>query len=605
MLMKNVVMVLLDGAREDRIKKLPNFSKLVKDSAYFSNIITYYPGTIASMYALFTGAYGRNNGVDNYWASPKFKADKYKVLPKYFQEHGYFTKGDIINDMIIPKIGFDELTIHDEFKDDLFASHKEMIEGIKNKAYGKKFFLYLHYSYIHTFTTINFIKKFESEFDERFYNQEERRKEYDSALKQADDYLGLILNTLSGGGLDNDTILIVLSDHGCGNGEKFGERRYGFFCYNYTLKTFMAIKGAGLPKKEYTKMARNIDILPTILELIGFNPDKNYNAIDGKSMMPVTKGWESDGRIAFSETAGSDGYALKEPRTKTTITAITTDEWKYMLNVVTGNKELYNLKEDPYEKINLAGKGLEIETRLHGELIIMLNKEVDTAIKADNIDLGGMKIKEYLMVNKKTFDALAGEYQGRWESSINHQKEYLSKFVHLLKRSNPSKKLHILDIGCGVGLDIHLLSKEGFKTTGLDFSEEMLNYAKINNPGSEFIYEDFLGFVPSTKYHGVILDAFIHLFPEEDCRQVLEKVKDLLEENGLCFLSTTNHDKAFEGYITKVDYNRGLKRYRKQWVKEDLKKFLEEIGYEIVLCYDDEQPHLDKKWMNFILKKNE
>ncbi|HLC63397.1 MAG TPA: sulfatase-like hydrolase/transferase [Candidatus Nanoarchaeia archaeon] len=604
--MKNIVIVLFDGMRKDRMAQLPRFSQLIQSSTYFSNIVTYYPGTIGSMHSIFTGSYGRNTGVDNYWASPLFKSQLYKVLPLYFQERGYFTWGDIINDMIIPKIGFDELTVHDEFKDDLFSLHRNMIRDVKGKAKEKPFLLYLHYSYIHTNTTKNFIKNFEGEFDARFYDKSQRKQEYDSYLKQADDYLGLILKTLSEENLDEDTIFIALSDHGCGNGEKFGERRYGFYCYHYTLGTFMLIHGSNLPVKEYPQLARTIDILPTILDIAGIPRDGSFAPFDGKSMMPVVQGVEKAGRVAFSETAGSDGYKPKEPRTKTTITAVTTDDWKYIFNMVTGGKELYSLKDDIQEEHNLAGKGLEIEQELHNQLMDFLNKNLDNAVKDINLEplnFEGSQFKEYLEINKKTFQELAHEYQGRWESSLAHQKTYLNTFIHLIKKQFPSRKVKVIDIGCGVGIDLYLLAKEGFDTSGLDFSEHMLQYTKNNSPDSKIIHADILEFTSPDVYDGVVLDAFIHLFPEEDCKVLLNCVKNLLVQGGICFISTTKHTSSFEGYLTKLDYGKQFVRYRKQWVKDDLKRFLEENGFEVLLQYDDEQQHLGKKWMNFVLRR--
>ena len=35
-----------------------------------------------------------------------------------------------------------------------------------------------------------------------------------------------------------NSIILVISDHGISIGEKFGERAYGAFCYDYTIKTF-------------------------------------------------------------------------------------------------------------------------------------------------------------------------------------------------------------------------------------------------------------------------------------------------------------------------------------------------------------------------------
>ena len=38
--------------------------------------------------------------------------------------------------------------------------------------------------------------------------------------------------------IDKNSIILVMSDHGISVGEKIGERAYGAFCYDYTLRTF-------------------------------------------------------------------------------------------------------------------------------------------------------------------------------------------------------------------------------------------------------------------------------------------------------------------------------------------------------------------------------
>ena len=38
--------------------------------------------------------------------------------------------------------------------------------------------------------------------------------------------------------LDKDSIILIMSDHGVSVGEKFGERAYGAYCYDYTLRNF-------------------------------------------------------------------------------------------------------------------------------------------------------------------------------------------------------------------------------------------------------------------------------------------------------------------------------------------------------------------------------
>ena len=44
----------------------------------------------------------------------KFKKNEINTLPEILQEQGYYTCCDIINDVVIPTKGFDEVNIFDE-----------------------------------------------------------------------------------------------------------------------------------------------------------------------------------------------------------------------------------------------------------------------------------------------------------------------------------------------------------------------------------------------------------------------------------------------------------------------------------------------------------
>jgi arylsulfatase A-like enzyme len=362
----NVIMITIDGARIDRIKNFENFNKIIKQGTFFSNVITYGPQTVTSLYSIFTGVYGNKTKANNYYGSIKFKKDCFKTLTQYFQEAGFYTKGDILNEIILPKQGFDDLKIHDEQKDDLTKRHIEMIKEVNElKKQGKNFFLYLHYSKIHTELIKNVIKKY-TDFDEIYFNNlEQNIKNYDKYIQKADEYLGKLFETCKNLDLFNNTIFVIFSDHGVSVGEKKGEKGYGRYCYDYTLKTFISIIQPNIfPEIKIDKLSRTIDIMPTLLDVLNIQKDDNYEEIQGKSLIPLIDK-EPDERISFSESAGVE----EEPsNTEPSIKCVRTKDWKLIYNIETKKKELYNLIEDPNEKNNLVNKNSEVLNKLWDEL---------------------------------------------------------------------------------------------------------------------------------------------------------------------------------------------------------------------------------------------
>ncbi len=362
----NLIFITIDGARFDRIVNGNFYKKFINKSSFFSKTIPYAPFTIAAMHAVFSGVYGNHSGVDSYWSTPNFKKNKYKTLTEYLHDAGYITLGDSINKLILPKIGFDELTIHDELNDNLTQRHLSLLSDVnKLKNDKKNFFLYLHYSNIHTGIMQQVLKKYDNFSEEYFSKKNENEKFYDTLFENADKYLENIITECEKLHLVDDTLIVVISDHGISVGEKLGERAYGVFCYDYTLNATSLFHHCSLPKTFVKNQVRSIDILPTILDILKIPTDPNYEKFDGQSLLPILDG-DITPRIAFSQSGNplNSGKPPKEPN----VWAIRTDDWKFIMNIHDGTEELYDLQSDPHELNNLIDMKVEIATELRLKL---------------------------------------------------------------------------------------------------------------------------------------------------------------------------------------------------------------------------------------------
>jgi len=356
----------MDGARLDRIVNGKNYSNLIKNSTFFPKTITYAPYTIAALHAVFSGTYGHNNGVNSYWSTPKFKKNEYKTLSLYLQEKGYHTYADVINDLVLPNIGFDSFVVHDELNDDLTERHKLLLENMKTKSdQNKDFFLYLHYSNIHTGIMEQVLKKYDNFSDEYFSKKNENAKFYDTLFENADEYLGEIISHCKKLNLIENSLIVVISDHGISIGEKLGERAYGVYCYDYTLISTALFHHPSIPKKITENQIRSIDLLPTILEILSISMDSNYKPIDGQSLMPIING-SSEERIAFSQSGNP--LKNKQPPKEPNVFSIRTDKWKFISNIHNNTEELYDLEVDPTEENNLINFNPDISSKLRQEM---------------------------------------------------------------------------------------------------------------------------------------------------------------------------------------------------------------------------------------------
>jgi hypothetical protein len=130
----------------------------------------------------------------------------------------------------------------------------------------------------------------------------------------------------------------------------------------------------------------------------------------------------------------------------------------------------------------------------------------------------------------------------------------------------------------------------------------MISYARYNVPQAKFREACFLESKFSRIYHGVIMSAFIHLFPKEDVGIVLNKVKSILIPGGYGLVSTTYSEHSVEGYYRKNDYNNKVKRFRKFWRRDELIETIQNHGLLIVGDYYNYSSFDNKTWINILFK---
>ena len=366
MVRKNVILICIDGGRLDHAQSSKIFNSMLSKGIFFPQTITYAPYTNSAIHAVISGSYGNRNGCFSYLHSLKFKKSEFKTLTEYLQENGFFTYADVHSSIVLPKIGFDEYQVFDESLVDLTQRHSKILEMLDEKK--QNFFLYLHFSSIHDGIRDKVLKAYNNFSDEYFDNKKENEKRYNSLFNLAESYLDNITKKISELDLWKDSIIVVFSDHGVSIGEKIGERAYGAYCYDYTIKTFSYFLSSKFKEKEIPMQIRHVDFMPTILEQLNIKLDDNFKPLDGVSLIPLMSGKPFDEKIAYTETANplNENTPPKKPNTK----SVRTSKWKFILNEYDNSKELYNLENDPNELKNIAGSGLKIE----GVLLKELNK---------------------------------------------------------------------------------------------------------------------------------------------------------------------------------------------------------------------------------------
>ncbi len=172
----------------------------------------------------------------------------------------------------------------------------------------------------------------------------EYRSYYLDLIEKVDGHLGLILDALEKKGQTENTIVVYTSDHGdMGGGHRLPFK--GPFMYEELLNVPLVIS---YPKRLQRVLSNSlvslVDIVPTLCDLTGVEWP---GPLSGTSLCPVFQDpGERVRRVVYSEYYGKQKWAVP-------IRTIRTRNWKYN-TYVNGGEELYDLKADPGETVNLV-----------------------------------------------------------------------------------------------------------------------------------------------------------------------------------------------------------------------------------------------------------
>ena len=119
---------------------------------------------------------------------------------------------------------------------------------------------------------------------------------YDGEVAEADAQIGRLLSALESSGRLDSTIVVVVGDHGESLGEH-GEQQHGFFVYDAAVQIPLIIAGPGVPVREVPDQVRIVDVMPTVLDLLGAPAPAD---VQGQSLLPLGRGEALD-LMAYSE----------------------------------------------------------------------------------------------------------------------------------------------------------------------------------------------------------------------------------------------------------------------------------------------------------------
>jgi arylsulfatase A-like enzyme len=190
---------------------------------------------------------------------------------------------------------------------------------------------------------------------------------YDACVAWADDNLGAIVELLRARGLLERTVLVVLSDHG---EEIFDHGRllHGQSVYAELARVplLFRLPGATGAGTRVTAPVTLVDLVPTLLDLLGAEAELRDPALRGRSLRPLMAGTEAgaeEPRVASVRIEREFGFA-GPPDLGNVNVAVVEGAWKGIWNLELGRFELYRTNEDPGETQDRADAEPEVARRL-------------------------------------------------------------------------------------------------------------------------------------------------------------------------------------------------------------------------------------------------
>lgn len=179
---------------------------------------------------------------------------------------------------------------------------------------------------------------------------------YQGEVAATDSFLAPLLDPLLAAP-DRPAVVVVTADHGESLGEH-GELTHGLFAYEATLHVPLVVWGRGVPPGRDDRSARHVDLLPTILGLLGLDAPAG---LPGRSLLePETAGAES--YFEALSTSLNRGWAP--------LRGVLRDRDKWISLPL---PELYDLARDPKEERNLYAderrRAQELERALPAESV--------------------------------------------------------------------------------------------------------------------------------------------------------------------------------------------------------------------------------------------
>jgi arylsulfatase A-like enzyme len=213
--------------------------------------------------------------------------------------------------------------------------------------------------------------------------QELVRDLYDAGIASADRGIERLLGGLRELGLEQDTLVVFVSDHGEGLGQH-GQIEHGYELHEEIEHVVLMMRAPklGAPARRIPDIVRLVDVVPTVLDLLGIDASKHV--FQGQSLAPALSG------TPLHLTAFSHGRTIE--RKSDTLYSARAEKWRLNYDLATETATLYDLARDPAEEAEVSTDHPDVVGQLRTALLrqhaqdLALQKALATNVRLEALD---------------------------------------------------------------------------------------------------------------------------------------------------------------------------------------------------------------------------
>ncbi len=418
----NVILIVVDTLRADHLgcyqydrPVSPSIDSLAARSTLFQRAIASAPWTLPSHASMFTGRNPYEHGVQTYLKGSDAVheaalAKDQTTIAEVFRELGYRTGAFVANSGYLgPVYGLKQGFETYEVRRIDARSLNEHVQGWLTESSKRPFFLFVNYMDTHRPYNTSLSQgsvEWPVEDDPRLLDEligevlpgdspvpldlaQRVINQYDAAIVGLDLALGEFLSWLKRGGLFEETVIVVTSDHG----EYFGAHslvEHSKDVYEGALRIPLIVKGARQSKGRVSDQLVSSTDLPRLVlaELPGEvvrGLGRIFPDVPGNHLVIA------ENRYSRSKDLFHAVWGKRFRRVRTAVY-----EWPFKLILSSdGEKELFHLEADPKELRNLAASKPGVVRRLQKSLRMLRKRRPGReAVSEGGVELSDEEVEE-------------------------------------------------------------------------------------------------------------------------------------------------------------------------------------------------------------------